>query len=456
VRIAVRRAQLIHVALLTEGVKVNDSKLKLIALLAVTLSASVLGPAHADDSSQHLLGDWGGIRGALAYHGVDLQLSYVNEVAGNVRGGDRRETVYADQLYLGGSLDLERLLDLPSSKLVFTATNRNGDNLAAKAHLNTLMLVDEVWGQGSYTRLNQFYWQQRLFDGALDLKFGRLSGSFEFMPFSCEFQNLTFCGTLPAYMTPNWVPFPGSTWAGVAKLQSRTGWYLQGGVYEVNPDYQQHKYTTAFGTPFSGPGKRFLTELGWLPKTAGLPGSYRVGAWYDDVGGSDLFFNGAGQPLVTNGGTPLQRSHQAGFYAMAQQQVWANNGSAARGVSLFMNFVQGDRDIALKSQIAEIGLFWTGPLAARPQDDLGFAIGRVQVSNRVTDGELLYNAEAVPGSGLAPMPVQHAEFPLELYYSVKVTPAFTLRPNVQLIHAPGGVDERSEVVVLGLKTVVNL
>lgn len=31
--------------------------------------------------------------------------------------------------------------------------------------------------------------------------------------------------------------------------------------------------------------------------------------------------------------------------------------------------------------------------------------------------------------------VQHAEYPIEIYYSVNITPAITLRPNIQFIHA---------------------
>ena len=79
-----------------------------------------------------------------------------------------------------------------------------------------------------------------------------------------------------------------------------------------------HLVSAEFGTPFGGIGKRVVAEAGWLPKSAGPDGGYRLGAWYDDVGGNDLYLNTAGQPLVTNGGSPLQRHHESGFYAMAQ------------------------------------------------------------------------------------------------------------------------------------------
>ena len=156
-----------------------------------------------------------------------------------------------------------------------------------------------------------------------------------------------------------------------------------------------------------------MAEAGWLPVSAGPDGGYRIGVWYDNVGGNDLYLNTAGQPLVTNGGTPLQRHHESGFYAMAQQLIWAQKDSDTRSVSLFMNFVETDHNITKIGQIAELGLFWAGPLPMRPQDDIGVAIGRVRVNSKVTDSELLYNAEVAPVLNFPVEPVQHAEYPTE-------------------------------------------
>jgi porin len=426
------------------------------ALAAIaTLATAGGGGARAEESAEGLLGDWGGLRTLLINHGVDLDLSYINELASNVRGGANQETQDAEQIYFGGSLDLGRIFAVPDAKLIFSLTDRNGQSLSVKAKLNTLLEVQEIYGEGNYLRLNQLYWDQQLFDRTLELKFGRLTGTFDFMPFSCNFQNISFCATLPSHnVVAHWIAFPGATWAGVARVNFKNDWYLQAGVYEINPDFAQYKYRFAFGTPFGGLDKRVVTEAGWLPKSAGPDGGYRLGAWYDDVGGNDLYLNTAGQPLVTSGGTPLQRHHESGFYAMAQQRVWVQKDSDTRGLSLFMNFVQTDRDITKIGQIAEVGLFWTGPLPARSQDDLGVAVGRVRVNSKVTEGEVLYNAQVAPLLNLPSEPVQHAEYPMEIYYSVNITPAITLRPNIQFIHAPGGVDDRANVLVLGLHSSV--
>jgi porin len=416
--------------------------------------ATAGGFARAEQSSEGILGDWGGLRPFLADHGVDLELSYINEAAANVRGGLRREAQDAEQIYFGGSLDLQRIFAVPDAKLIFSLTDRNGQNLSTRAGLDTLLSVQEIYGEGNYLRLNQLYWQQQLFDDRVKLKFGRLSGTFDFMPFSCNFENLVFCATIPSYVVAHWTAFPGSTWAGVARVNFKSDWYLQAGVYEINPDFAEYKYRFAFGTPFAGLGTREVAEAGWLPVSAGPDGGYRIGVWYDNVGGNDLYLNTAGQPLVTYGGPPLQRHHESGFYAMAQQLIWAQKDSDTRSVSLFANFVETDHNIATIGQILEVGLFWKGPLPARPHDDIGVATSRIRVSSKITASEILYDEKVTPLLDLQPEPVQHAAYPAEFYYSVNIGSAIVVRPNIQFDHTPGGVAGRANVLVFGLHSSV--
>jgi len=97
-----------------------------------------MGLAHGAQIPDGLLGDWGGLRTYLADHGVDLELSYINESAANVRGGDSREAAYADQFYFGGWLNLERLIGVSGARIVFSLTDRHGESLSVKAGLNNL------------------------------------------------------------------------------------------------------------------------------------------------------------------------------------------------------------------------------------------------------------------------------------------------------------------------------
>ena len=115
-----------------------------------------------------------------------------------------------------------------------------------------------------------------------------------------------------------------------------------------------------------------------------------------------------------------------------------------------MNFLQADRQVSVKDEIAEIGLFWTGPLNVRPQDELGVAFGRVHVSSRASAGERLYDAQVAVPNDLPLQPVETSEFPLEIYYAIYPRQGMTLRPNVQFIRSPHGVSDSPTLVVFGL------
>jgi porin len=94
-------------------------------------------------------------------------------------------------------------------------------------------------------------------------------------------------------------------------------------------------------------------------------------------------------------------------------------------------------------------MVYAGPFDARPQDAIGLAVGRTHVNHRVAAAAELQNA-----AGLGPVPVQGAEYAVELYYSLHAIAGLILRPNLQYVHNPGGSRENRDAVVVGLKTVV--
>ncbi len=191
--------------------------------------------AQEASPNQGLLGDWGGARTRLYQSGIDFQLSYFAEPAYNLQGGTARLLRSADQLVAGVTLDLDKLWSWPKAKVQLTLTDRNGKNLSADADLDTLMLVQQVYGRGSILRLTELSYQQSLVDGVLDIKLGRLGIGSDFFPWSCLYMNLSFCGSLPGNVVDTWYNWPVSQWGGRIKLAFATDWDVKLGVYQINP-----------------------------------------------------------------------------------------------------------------------------------------------------------------------------------------------------------------------------
>jgi len=432
------------------------SRRSLARLGALVVAASALSAnVHADDAagSPYLFGDWGGQRTQLADQGVVFNLGYGSQIAHNFRGGTDHLTRYTDQWVFGTTLDLDKRWGWKGGTFQFTMTDRNGRNLGADAHIGNNMLIQEVYGRGQTWHLTQLWLNQKLLDDRLELKLGRLTVGEDFFSFSCDFQNLTFCSAQPGNLVGGyWVNWPTSQWAARLKYHPSKESYLQLGVYQVNPRYVDDNYARHNGwkpnNPSGTTGALIPLEAGWQPDWRGLPGSYKLGGWYNTSDGNDLYLDLNRNPRGFTGLDPLQRSGQFGGYLSFQQQV---SGSAdGRGATVFLNFTQADRNTAQLDRQLALGVQYKGPFAGRAQDSVGLAVGATHNNRRFADFTSQANArteqDAVVGSSY--------EYVTELYYAWDPVPSVSLRPNLQYIVHPGGTTRNSNAVVVGLKAIV--
>jgi porin len=423
-----------------------------LAMAALVLTAaSVSRIASAQDvPAETITGDWGGLRSRLRDRGIDLSLSYTAEPAYNATGGDRNALRYTDQWAFGAALNLERLIGWHDASFQITITDRNGRNLSSDAHLGTLQQVQEVFGRGQTWRLTQFWYDQKYFDRTLDWKIGRLTVGEDFAAFGCSFENLTFCGAQPGNIVGNyWFNWPVSQWATRLKYAIAGAGYVQIGAYQINPAYALQHDAVLPDNPSGTTGALLPLEFAWQPSfgPAALPGSYKLGFWYDTSKASDVFEDELRQPQILTGRPFLGRDGRYGAYVNFQQQLTRlSAGAPARGLSVFLNATQADRRTSTTDNQIAAGLFYTGPFDARPLDEIGFAVGRTHVNDRVADAERLQNA-----AGLGPVPVQGSEYVAELYYGLHAFSGLVLRPNLQFVHDPGGASQNKDALVLGLK-----
>ena len=141
------------------------------------------------------------------------------------------------------------------------------------------------------------------FDRTLDWKIGRLTVGEDFAAFSCNFENLTFCGAQPGNIVGNyWFNWPVSQWAARVKYNIGDAGYVQAGAYQVNPAYALQHDAVLPDNPSGTTGALLPLEFAWLPEVGApqLPGSYKLGVWYDTSHASDVFLdvNRASQVLT--------------------------------------------------------------------------------------------------------------------------------------------------------------
>ncbi|QUP56388.1 porin (plasmid) [Ralstonia syzygii] len=433
------------------AVKQTTGRLGASAIAAAAL-ALCAASAHAYDitTSPYLLGDWGGLRTRLADQGVTFNLGYGSELAHNFSGGTEHLTRYTDQWVMGTTLDLNKLWGWKGGTFQATVTDRNGRNLGADANIGNNMLIQEVYGRGQTWHLTQFWLNQKLLDDRLEIKAGRVTVGEDFFSFSCDFQNLTFCGSQPGNLVGSyWVNWPTSQWGTRIKYHTSQETYAQIGVYQVNPNYVNDSWASHNGWKLNNPsgttGALIPLEFGWLPNLGGRPGSYKVGVWYNTSNGKDLYEDVNGNPRGITGLDARSRSGQYGAYLNLQQQVTGTAGG--RGATVFLNFSQADRNTAQTDHQISVGVQYKGPFN-RLADSIGFAVGATHNNSRFADFVRQTNARTgqntVVGDGY--------EYVSELYYSWSPVPSVYFRPNLQYIMHPGGTSQNKNAFVIGLKS----
>ena len=429
-------------------------KLKGRFLAAMVIGVCATAKAGAPQPfSPEIFLDWDDVRELLDEKGIDFRIGYVSESATNLQGGAEQLWRYTDQWTFWTRLDLEKLLGVPQAEFDVVVTDRNGRSLSADADLDSLQQVQELYGRGQTWRWTEFWYDQRYLDGAIDWKIGRMPTGDDFASFSCEFMNLTFCGSSPGNVVGSyWYNWPVSQWASRVKATVNGFGYIELGAYAINPSWLLTRNAMNLGNPPGTTGVLVPLEIGWLPSFRGLPGSYKFGGWYSTATAPDVVDNTLGEPLAIDGGTPLMRRGQYGAYVNFQQRLTALGATGSSpGLSVFANWTYADRRTSMLDGQVALGLLCTGPIASRRNDTLGVAIGETHVNGRVAAVERLRNAR-----GYGPVPVQASEWPAEIFYNVHVAGWLDLRPNVQYVAQPGGVARNQSDVILGIRVAVNL
>ncbi|HEK2527750.1 TPA: carbohydrate porin OprB, partial [Pseudomonas aeruginosa] len=184
-----------------------------------------------------------------------------------------------------------------------------------------------------------------------------------------------------------------------------------------------------------------------------LPGEYRLGYYYSTAKADDVYDDVDGQPQGLTGNDFKSRGSKHGWWVVAQQQVTSHNGDASRGLSLFVNLTVHDKATNVVDNYQQLGMVYKGPFDARPKDDIGLGIARIHVNDDVKKRQRLVNQVNGIDDYDNPLyqPLQDTEYNAELYYGVHVTDWLTVRPNLQYIKQPGGVDEVDNALVAGIK-----
>jgi len=419
-------------------------------------------PALAE--SDHLLGDIPGRRSLADSNGVTLNGQLINDMLWNTTGGNSPGGADIGLLQFGMDADLQKLIGLPggtfhNSWLWIYGRNPSG-------------YVGDAFGVSGLSaspalRCYELWYQQAFAGNAFSLRAGLLAVDTDFVlsDTAALFVNSSFgLANLASFNLANSGPIYPMATPGVRLEINPTGWLTLHSVFaQANPFGQQenlHNFNWNFG---SSGGLLSINEARVDWKTlfrTGLPGTAKAGFWIQNGPAPML-------PEEFSFCAPSNLQYSTGFYGILDQALYrvptgARNSRAGTAFPARDEAVVPEPDDAAPlglnaftragfcpqpdnpmSLFVDGGLVYTGLFPSRKADRLGLAFAYGQVSSGYRS---LAAQEGLPGASF--------EAVSELTYSIQMTPAVTLQPDLQYVLHPGGTQQYGNALVAGFRATV--
>ncbi len=418
-----------------------------------------LSPASAPPApaTEHLVPDFGGYRSRLERVGVDLQLDYIAEVAGNVTGGTRSSSSYAGQVGFEADIDWNKLAGVPGLTTHVVIVNRQGSNVGSNFG-DSLNQVQEIYGAGGDTvvHLVYAYAEESLLNGRVNLAVGRAPelNDFSASPLYCNFINNSLCGNPKALPESDvgFSSYPDSVFFGRVRVRPTADTYIQVGVFEVNQSiYTYPVYRSGF--TFNGSkdsGVMIPVEVAYEPTIGpqAMPGHYKLGFGYDT---STYPKFPTTIPAVLAGGNN-GTGQKTGYWALADQMVFRNGPGATDGLVLLAGYVHTDPDLSNYTNQVFAGGIYKNFWKDRPQDAIAFLFNYANISGALGKEQAIDRAFGLPVAGSPSGGIQSHQEIIELNYNAHIYRGVSFQPLFQYYFRPNGVGNIPDAAIFGFKS----
>lgn len=403
-----------------------------------------------------LLGDMGGMRNVLGNYGITLGLTETSEVLGNATGGLKQGATYDGLTTLTLTMDTQKAFGWDGGTFNVSALQIHGRNLS-QYYLANLQTASGIEASPT-TRLWEVWYQQAFFDGKMDVKIGQQSIDQEFI---ASAGSALFVNTMMGWpMLPSADLYAGGPAYPLSSLGVRLratpidNVTVLAGVFQDNPpggpfsNDSQLRGSTRWGGNFNlRTGALFIAEVQYAlnqpvageiddpSRTRGLPGTYKLGAWFDTAAYPSQRYDTAGLSLanLNSNGNPRMLRQNYSLYAVADQMIWRPEAESPKAIGVFARVMGAPGDRNLIGFSLNAGVTFKGLVPDRDGDTFGIGYGLAQISNGARG---LDQATAFYTGGATP--IRSNEHFIEVTYQAQIAPWLQVQPDFQYVIAPGG------------------
>lgn len=364
-------------------------------------------------------GKWFGARPMLSEHGVTINSSLLYSPQFKTGGGvnDAAGGKGYSLFNLGVTVDTEKAGMWKGGTFFALYQKKTGYGLAGmngSGAMGDWMGFDN-WDARQLSQISECWYQQKLFNNKLRLKFGKQDANtdFGYLNSGWNFMNLAF-SVNPTTPMPT---YPDPSFGFMAEVNPKEWLSIRNGTY------------SRYNNPFN------ITELEVKPKIKKLPGRYMVGAW--EISDN----NGMGVATGTNSDGTIYNNFNRNYggYIGFEQMIYKENKNNDNDMQGLVVFGQAGASPSNRNDMSKYisgGINYVGLIPKRDKDILGIGVANGSFAPR------LGNITSQVGSETA----------FECFYKAQITPWFYLQPDVQFISNPSGIYNNS--VAIGLRTVI--
>jgi len=406
-------------------------------LLAVAAAVGTAAAAEKPKSiweQETLTGDWNGARTSLKDRGIDIQLTYINEVLSVLRGGIDRRASYEGRLDLTVETDLGKLAGWDGFITHVTVFNIHGSEHNAATNVGSIADPSNIdayrttrlftawlqYGDPAYNKADPSK------SDRFSFRVGQLAADDEFLtsPTAGGLINGTFgwAAIQSANILSGGPAYPLATPGARIQVRPVDDVAIRAAVFSGDPaghgcNGGNPQVCNKNGLTFSFAGGTLAmveAELGVNQSKAakGLPGVYKIGFWHASADYADVRF-------------PIMRNGNYGVYGVADQTIW-QSGETSLSVFTRAGVVPSNRNTV--SFYIDGGLGFKGLIPGRADDTLTFGVAYEKISP---------DAIAADRDALLPV-IRSNEVVFEASYAAQIAPWWVIQPDFQYIVRPGG------------------
>lgn len=406
-------------------------------LLAIGGVAGAAKAAEAPKSiweQDTLTGDWNGTRTSLKDKGIDIQLTYINEILDVMHGGIDRRASYEGRLDLTVETDLGKLVGWDGFMTHVTVFQIHGSEHNAATNVGSIADPSNIdayrttrlftawlqYGDPAYNKENPSK------SDRFSIRVGQLAADDEFLtsPTAGGLINGTFgWAAIQSANTLSGGPaYPLATPGARIQVRPVDDVAIRAAIFSGDPagdncNGGNPQVCNNNGLTFSAAGGALAmieAELGVNQAKAakGLPGVFKIGFWYATADYNDVRF-------------PTSHDGNFGIYGVADQTVW-QGGDTSISVFTRAGVVPSNRNTV--SFYIDGGVGVKGLIPGRADDTLTFGVAYEKIS-----------PDAIAADRDAVLPVIRSnEAVFEISYAAQIAPWWVIQPDFQYIVRPGG------------------